>query len=156
MATEVLGAVAFGSNSDLYRKLVIQENRVQFLNAGFGLSRDPGLVDITTMVNDPDDVAAIEDEILATVERFQTEPVDTALLADTKSNMKYSFLMGLETAQNVAFSMIQHVVNTGGIESVEHYYDALEGVTAAHVQEAAETYLTENRKTTMTMVQAAR
>ncbi len=156
VATEVLGAVAFGSNSELYRKLVIQENRVQFLSAGFGLARDPALVDITTMVNDPDDVAAIEEEILATVERFQTEPVDAQLLADTKSNMKYGFLMGLETAQNVAFSLIQHVVNTGGVESVEEYYATLDGVTPAHVQEAARRYLTENRKTTMTMLQAAR
>ncbi|MEJ2219065.1 MAG: insulinase family protein, partial [Gemmatimonadota bacterium] len=87
---------------------------------------------------------------------FRTQPVDAKLLADTKSSMKYGFLMGLETAQNVAFSMIQVVVNTGGIEAVEDYYNTLQAVTPEHVQRAAEQVLTANRRTTMTMVQAAR
>ncbi len=156
VATEVLGAVAFGPNSDLHKKLVIQDRRVQYLRGGFGLARDPALVDITTMVNDPSDLPAIEKEILDTVERFRTQPVDARLLADTKSSMKYGFLMGLETAQNVAFSLIQVVINTGGIEGVEDYYNTLEAVTPEHVQRAAERVLTANRRTTMTMVQAAR
>jgi zinc protease len=50
VATEVLGRVAFGSNSDLFRKLVLQERRVNSLGASFGLSRDPALVSITAMV----------------------------------------------------------------------------------------------------------
>ncbi|HKJ93698.1 MAG TPA: pitrilysin family protein [Longimicrobiales bacterium] len=156
VATEVLGAVAFGSNSDLYKKLVIQDRRVQYLRGGFGLARDPALVDITTMVNDPADLPAVEEEILATVERFQTEPVDAQLLADTKSSMKYGFLMGLETAQDVAFSLVQVVIDTGGIEAVDDYYHTLEAVTPEHVRRAAERVLTANRRTTMTMVQAAR
>lgn len=154
VATQVLGAVAFGSNSDLYRKLVLQERRVQSLGAGFGLLRDPGLLTIQTMVNSPRDIEPIKAEIRATVERFQEELVDAQLLADTKSNMKYSFLMGLETAQDVAFSLRPFIVNTGGIEAVEEYYATLDRVTAEDVREAARTYLNENRRTTAVMIQA--
>lgn len=154
VATEVLGSVAFGSNSDLYRKLVIQEGRVQYLTAGFGLPRDPGLLTISTMVNDPADVEAVREEIRATVERFRSELVDPRLLSDTKSNMKYSFLMGLETGQQVAFSLIPFIINTGAIEAVGDYYATLESVTAEDVREAARTYLTEEGRTTATMIQA--
>ncbi|MGD2134781.1 MAG: pitrilysin family protein [Gemmatimonadales bacterium] len=153
VATEVLGQVAFGSNSDVYRQLVIEQRRVQFLNGDFGLPRDPGLLAITTMVIDPTDVRAVEQEIQRTVERFKTELVDAELLADTKSNMKYGFLMGLENAQSVAFSMISYVINTGGIEAVDQYYATLETITAEDVRDAARAFLVDTGKTVVTMVQ---
>jgi zinc protease len=154
VATEVLGAVAFGSNSDLYKKLVIEERRVQYLFDGFALERDPALLAVQTMVIDPADVANVEADIQATVDRFKDELVDAQLLADTKSNMKYGFLMGLETAQSVAFSLISYVINTGGIEAVEEYYRTLDAVTAEDIREAARTYLRDSGRTVVTMVQA--
>jgi zinc protease len=119
VALQVLGRVAFGSTSDLYKELVVQDRQVQYLNAGFGLARDPGLVSITTMVMNPRGVEAVEGRILETVGQFKTDLVEEQVLADTKSNMKYGFLMGLETAQQIAFSMIGYVIRTGGIEAVE-------------------------------------
>jgi predicted Zn-dependent peptidase len=68
--------------------------------------------------------------------------------------MKYGFLMGLETAQNVAFSMIPYVINTGGIEAVNEYYQTLESVTREDVCEAARRYLVDRDQTVVTMVQA--
>lgn len=154
VATEVLGRVAFGSNSDLYRRLVLQERRLNSLNAGFGLDRDPGLASITAIVNNPADVAAVEAEIYATVARFHDELPDAALLDAIKSNMKYGFLMGLETAQDVAFSTIPFVINTGGVEAVEDYFRTLDAVTPEHVRRAARRYLVDAGRTTITMVQA--
>ncbi|MFO7894257.1 MAG: pitrilysin family protein [Longimicrobiales bacterium] len=154
VALEVLGRAAFGSNSDLYRELVIQDQKVQYLSAGFGLARDPALVDLTTMVSDPADVDAVEERILTAVERYREEPVDAQMLEDTKSNMKYSFLMGLENAQSIAFSLIGFVINTGGIEAVETYYETLDGVTAEHLRQAAREYLVPEKRTTVTMIQA--
>ncbi len=127
---------------------------MQFLNGSFGLARDPALLTVSTMVVDPNDVRAVEGEILATVDRVREELVDPQLLQDTKSNMKYSFLMGLETAQATAFSMIPYVINTGGIEAATDYYRTLDAVTAEDIREAARRYLVESGKTVVTMVQA--
>jgi zinc protease len=153
VAAQVFGRIAFGENSDIYRKLVIEERKVQFLNAGFGLARDPSLMDITTMVVNPDDVDMIEEEIQKTIDRFREELVDEKVFNDTKSNMKYGFLMRLETAQNVAFALLSYVINTGGIEAVEEYYRTLDAVTREDVREAARTYLVEDTKTVVLMVQ---
>ncbi len=153
VATEVLGEVAFGHNSDIYKKLVIEEQRVQYIYGAFGLARDPAWLEIGAMVIDRGDVPSIEQEIQNAVNRAREELVDAKLLADTKSAMKYGFLMGLETAQNVPFAMIQSVINTGGIEAVDEYYRTLDSVTAEDVREAARTYLVDSGKTVVLMVQ---
>jgi zinc protease len=106
------------------------------------------------MVNDPADVESVKREIAGTIEKSKSELVDETLLANTKSNMKYGFLMGLETGQQVAFAMMSYVINTGGIEAVEEYYRTLDAVTAEDVRTAAQRYLQESRRTTVTMVQA--
>jgi zinc protease len=154
VATEVLGQIAFGQNSDIYRKLVIQEQKLQFLRAGFGLQRDPALVSINAMVLNPDDVQMVKDEIEATVQHFRTELADEKVLADTKDSIKYGFLMGLETAQGIAFSLMSVVINTGGIEAVDEYFDTLDAITPEDIRAAAEQVLVENGRTTVTMVQA--
>ena len=153
VALEVLGQVAFGANSTLFRKLVLDERRVQGLGPSFGLSRDPFLVSIQTMVNTPADVKAVESEIQATVRKFQETLVDPKQLADTKSNIKYGFLMGLETAQDVAFAVMQTVVSTGRLEPIDDYYRTLDAVTPEDIREAARKYLVETGRTTITMVQ---
>jgi zinc protease len=153
VATEVLGRVAFGPNSDIYKRLVIAERKAQSVNAGFSLARDPALLSVTATVVNPTDLAYVENTIRETAARFQTDPVDPRLLSDTKSNMKYGFLMGLETAQNVAFSLIGVVVNTGGVEAVDTYYRALDAVTAEDIREAARRYLVDQSQTVVTMMQ---
>lgn len=152
-AAEVLGAVAFGSNSDLYRDLVIEEQKVQFLQPGFGLTRDPNLLSVTTMVTDPAEIEAVRTRILETAERFQDELIDQAMLDATKSNMKYGFLMGLETAQDAAFALIDPVIYTGTAEAIDEYYRTLDAVTPEDVREAARRFLVEERLTDVTLVQ---
>lgn len=154
VATEVLGQVAFGSNSDLYRKLVIEEQRLQSLSAGFGLQRDPSLVDVTAMVKDPSDIERIEAEIRAAIDRFRTELVDEKRLEDTKSHLKYRYLMGLETGQQVAFSLMTPIINTGTLEAIEDYYGTLASLTPEDIRDAAVEVLKESARTTITMLQA--
>jgi len=154
VALEILGDIAFGPNSDIYRKLVIEERRLQALDAGFGLSRDPDFIQVTAMVSDPADVQAVEAELLAVVERFKEELVDERKLADTKSAMRYGFLMRLETHLNVANAVARAIINTGELEPTNDYYRTLASLTAEDVREAARQVLTEGRRTIVTLTQA--
>lgn len=154
VACEVLGALAFGPNSEIYRKLVVKEQKVQTLEGDFSLSRDPNLLSITTMVNNLEDLPTVREEVRRTVEKFRSELCDGKLLADTKSAMKYGFLMSLETAQGVAFALRSFVVFTGGIEALDDYYRTLESITPEDVREAARKYLVENGRTTVVLVAA--
>ena len=153
VALEVLGQIAFGSNSSVFKKLVLQERRVQYFGPAFGLARDPFLVSIQTMVNKPEETKAIEAEIMAEVKKFHETLVDAKNLTDTKSSIKYGLLMGMETAQDVTFAVMPPIVNTGRLEALEDYMKTLESLTPEDLREAARKYLVDSGRTTITMVQ---
>jgi zinc protease len=118
------------------------------------LMRDPGLLGITTLVTDPGNLPAVEKEIDSVAEKFRRDLCDEKLLRNTKSAMKYGFLMNLETAQGVNFALMPVVVFTGGIEPVEDYYRTLDSITPEDIRAAANRYLEAKGRTTITLVQA--
>ena len=156
VALELLGGIAFGPNSDIYQKLVVEQRRLQTLQGGFLLSRDPDFIQILAMVSDPDEVDAIKTELLAEVERFRDELVDEAKLADSKSAARYGFLMGLETHLGVDNSVSRAIVNTGGLEAINDYYRTLAEVTPEDLREAARRILEEQVRTIVTLTQTER
>ncbi len=154
VAAEVLGMIAFGPNSDIYRKLVIKEQKVQSLGGDFELMRDPQLLSVTALVSDPANVGMIEKEIESTAANFRQNLCDPKMLQDTKSAMKYGFLMSLETAQGICFALRSIVVFTGGIEAIETYYRTLDSITPEDVRAAANKYFVDNSRTTVTLMPA--
>lgn len=151
VAAEVLGRVAFGPNSDIYKRLVVQTQKVQSFNGDFSLNRDPNLLTVMAMVTDARDLQLIKDEVEKTARRFRSTLCDLKSLSDTKSAMKYEFLMGLETPLAVNFALRDIVVATGGIEAVEDYYRILDSITAQEVQAAAAKFLVDTGRTTITL-----
>jgi zinc protease len=152
-ALEVLGQAAFGPNSALYRKLVLEERRVQSLVPSFELARDPYLVGVQALVSNPEDVATVQAEIMETIDALHTRLVSPKQLADARSHIKYGFLMSMEAALDVAFVVTPTIVNTGRLEPIEDYFRTLEAVTAEDLRDAARRYLVEAGRTTITMVQ---
>jgi len=143
----LLGDLAFGETSDIYKKLVLEQQRVQYLRPGFGPSRDPGLVTIYTMVKDSADVAPIEGEIYRTIEQFQATPPDEARLKDVKSSVRYGFLMGLDTPGNVADGLASLLAISGSMDVVDRFYATLDRVTARDIMDAAKTFLAKEKRT---------
>ena len=154
LSAEVLGQLAFGQNSDIYRKLVIREQKLQVLEADFGLTRDPGLLSITAMTIDAADLDYVASEIAGTAEKFRSQPCDAKRLEDTKSAIKYGFLLGMETARDAAFSLIGTVTSTGGLEAVEDYFRTLQSITPEDIQAAAKRFLVDEGRTTVTLLPA--
>ena len=146
VAADLLVELAFGSTSDIYRKLVIDEQVVEFLATDEGLNRDPGLIFIYTRVKDP----AMVDYVLETIDNaiagYQQTPPDTERLASLKSRLRYDFVMGLETPDDVAGGLARHIAISGGLDGVEEIYAAYETVTPEEIRTAAQHYLTPNQR----------
>jgi zinc protease len=155
VAATVLGEAAFGSNSELYRRLVLREQVVQMMSADFSLRRDPYLLTVTAMVTDTANLGRVETAILETVAGFQEQLLDPARLAKVKRALRYEFLMGLETAQSVAFALLEPVVYTGTLEAVEDYYRTLDSLSPEDVQTAARTFLVDRSRTVLTLLPKA-
>ncbi|HSG65746.1 MAG TPA: pitrilysin family protein, partial [Gammaproteobacteria bacterium] len=147
VAADLLTEIAFGSTSEIYKRLIIDEQLVEFLAADAAVNRDPGLLDIYTRIKDPariDDVLAAID---ATADTFKDTLVEPAELDALKSRLRYGFLMGLETPDAVARGLARHVAISGGIEAVEALYRAYETITPEDVRLAAQRYLDTSRRT---------
>ena len=154
-ALEVLGRLAFGPNSPLYRRLVLQERRAQSLGGSFERARDPYIATVQAMASRPEDAASVEADIVAEISRYQRDLVEPQRLADTKRNIKYRFLMDLESALDIGAALIQPLVNTGRAEALEEYFRTLDAVTPEDVRNAARTYLVESGRTTIVMTQGS-
>jgi zinc protease len=155
VALEVLGHAAFGPNSPLYKKLVLQERRVQSLGSSFDLLRDPYVVTVQATVSRPEDAGAVEAELVAEFARYRDTLVEPARLADIKRNLRYGFLMALESARDVAFSLVQPLAATGRLDAVEDRLRTVEAVTPDDLRTAARTWLIDRGRTTIVMVQGS-
>ncbi|WP_428267954.1 M16 family metallopeptidase [Haliangium sp.] len=146
-ASYVLAELAFGETSDIYRRLVLEEQVVQQIGASPADARDPSLWTVTAMVKDPakvDEVLAAIDEAVA---RYRDQAPDPERVAAIKSHMRYSFLMDLDSPASVAGQVAHLVGVAGSIEAVANLYSTLLEVTPADVQAAAQKYLDAKRRT---------
>jgi zinc protease len=147
VAADLLAELAFGETSEIYNKLVLDEQVIQSLSADIDVNRDPGLFHIYTRVKDPAKIDYVLEEIDRTVARYRESPPDGDRLADLKSRLKYGFLMSLDTPDRVASRLDRYISATGGIQAIDELYAAYETITPAAVQGAATAYLSPERRT---------
>jgi zinc protease len=146
VAALLLGELAFGETSELRKRLLLREQRVQMLGASIPQNRDQPLFSIYAMIKKPDDIAAIRDEIYKTIEQFKETPVDATRLRDLKRRNKYGFLMALDTPDAVAGALARFISLTGDIAVIDRLYAAVDAVTAEDLMRAAKKYFVPERR----------
>lgn len=146
-AMQLLCELAFGETSDLHRKLVLEEQLVEFVACDSNQNRDPQLIDLLTRVKDPTKVDIVISRIEAGIAHFQTEKVEAARLSELQARVKYQFLMSLETPMSVARALVPYLGTTGDPRSVEAALLTAAAVTPADIQEAARHYFVKERRT---------
>lgn len=154
IATQLLGELAFGSNSELYKKLYVKEGKVIYLAPSFDMNRFPFLWLIYAMLQSEKDLEYVENEINATIKKYQESLVSEDELNKLKSKLKYSFIMGMDTPDATAGNMARFIAITGGIEGIETMYDTMAKITPQDIQKAAK-IMTEDNKTTVTLIGGA-
>ncbi|MBI5431849.1 MAG: insulinase family protein [Planctomycetes bacterium] len=147
MAATLIDDLAFGETSAIYKKLVLDEQRLDMFGASFGYQRDPGLWSIFARVKDAADVDAIEKELWGAVDRLARHGVTQSDLDAVRSRTKYGFLSNLSTPANVCESIAQTVALTGDLDALDQGFATLDQVTPADVQRAAQKWLTRERST---------
>ncbi|HZY10899.1 MAG TPA: pitrilysin family protein [Bacteroidota bacterium] len=146
-AMDLLSQVVFSRTSDLYRKLVIEEQLVENIGGGQNDSRDPGLFIISARIKDPKNNQRVREAINAAIENAKTVPVSMDRLTSIKSYLKYQYAMGLDNPDRVAGSISNYVQLTGDPESVNRVYALYDLVTPEDIMNAAKKYFTMNNRT---------
>jgi zinc protease len=150
-ALDVLSTILFSEKSDLYKKLVLNEQKVRFIQGGATDSKDPNLFNIYASVVKAEDMQYVKDQIVKALEAAKTNKAAPQLLADTKSNLKYSFAMRIDNPTQIAESIAHYVYLTGDPESLNRLYAMYDKVTAEDLVTVAKKYFTPTRLTVATI-----
>lgn len=150
-ALYLFGDLAFGETSEFYKKLVLDEQKIQRIFAGSSPTRDPYLFTITALIKDEKDIEYVNSEIKKTIDQFKENLFPVKKLDDLKRGNKYSFLMNLDNPDAVAGDLPQYITIRGDIDVIDQYYSALEEITVEDVRNAVKKYLVLERCTTITL-----
>lgn len=150
-ALDILSSILFSEKSDLYKKLVIDEQKVRNLGGGASDTRDPYLFSVQSSLVKAEDMQYVKDEIMKAIEKAKKEPVDQKVLSETLSHMKYSFAMGIDSPDDIAGSLANYIWITSDPESLNRTYANYEKVTPKDLMMVANKYLIANHLTIATI-----
>ncbi len=136
-------ALAFGPTSDLNKRLVQVEQKVDGLNAFAPGSADPGLAVIAARIKKQADAIYVRDELLKTMARMRAEPVSASLLADAKAAGKFGLIRSLDNTDSIGGTLARFVRYERSFGTINDYYRTIDSLTPADLQAAAQKYLTD-------------
>jgi zinc protease len=150
-ALDLLAEISFSPSSPLFQKLVIQEQKCQFVRASFDDRRDPSLLVINAVVKNDEDLPYVESEIFKELERIKNEPAAQEVLADIKSNLKYSMANVLGTTDGVAGTLAFYINLTADPDTINKLFDLYEKISPQDIQDMAKKYFMLSNSTVVTL-----
>jgi zinc protease len=154
-ALDLLASVLCSERAELNKKLVIQEQKVRDLSAGYNLARDKNLIEFDASLVKQEDMQYVKDEILKAIEKLKSTPVDAKYLAEIKSRVKYSFAMRMDSPDVIANSIAYFTWLSGDPESINFYYALIDKITPQDISNAAKKYLISTGLTVATISEQA-
>lgn len=150
-ALDLLGRIAFGENSDLYRRLVLEEQKVDILGPSFGDRVDPELFTVIARVKSPADTAYVREQILETFQRYTREPIPQEKLDAVRSNMKYSAALEMNSSAAIASALAPYIALGGSPEVVDDLFALYGTVTPEDIRAMAAKYFVPEHRTIVTL-----
>jgi zinc protease len=150
-ALDALSYLAFSENSELYQKLIIQDQKADALYASAPNQVDPSLFQVLARVKKAEDVEYVREQILATVEQFREKPVDGARLDAVRKHLRYELALRMDNSDTVAQVIAGYVALRRTPDTMNKLFDQYARLTPQDVQQAALKYLTENARTIVTL-----
>ncbi len=142
-ALDFVANIYFGPSSDLYRKLVVTEQKLDSFG-GFNSSNvDPGLFSISARLKDPKDAVYVRDEILRVVNTARTELVPAWKLDDAKSAVRYGFVRSLDNTGSIAETLARFVKYNRSYSTLNNVYRIYAALTPEDLRSAAARYFTD-------------
>ena len=143
-ALDLISFYAFGESSELYKKLVIEQQTVDMLAPAYYDHLDPFPFSVIARVKDAKDVENVQNEILAVFEQLKTTPIPADRLEAVKSHLRYSFAMGMNSTGAIADTLAHYLGLRRTPETINKRYRLYAAVTAENIQATAKKYFLES------------
>jgi zinc protease len=151
---DVISFQAFGENSPIYKKLVIEEQKVDALFTDYPDHVDPYPFGIVARVKDPNDLDYVESQILAEIESLKTTPIPVDELAAVKSHLRYQFALSMNSTGAIAGTLAHYLGLRRTPDTINKRYRLYEAVTPADIQTVAQKYFKPEGQTIVRLGQA--
>lgn len=142
-ALDMVATLYFGPTSELYKRLVQREKKVDSLSANNSSNADPELFSIASRVKKAEDASYVRDAILATVAEARADLLSATRLEDAKSNGRYSFVRSLDNTERIAATLARFVRYDRSYNTINRAYALYERLTPSDVRNAARKYFTD-------------
>jgi len=150
-ALNLLSHLGFSQNSDLYQKLVIQEQKVDLLSADLVASPDPFLFAVTARVKKADDIRYVREQVMMTLDNFTTAPVEKDKLETVKQHLRYRFTLSLNNTEAVAGAVARSLRGERSVDTIDKLYDLYSRITPEDIRRVAVKYLGVKNRTVVTL-----
>jgi len=150
-AVNLLMDLSFGPTSDLYKKLVQNEQKVDQLFPFKSTNIDPELPTIAARVKKLEDSVYVRDEILKAMEIARSSMLDGKRVEEAKSNLRYGFARTLDNTETIASTLARFVRYRRSYDTLNELYRVYASLTPADLQAAARTYFTDARLVVTTL-----
>ncbi|MGB5346142.1 MAG: pitrilysin family protein [Woeseia sp.] len=150
-AIDVISSIYFSSSSDLYKKLVLEQQSVDQLATYFPDRKDPNVLLVYARLTDGADPTVVETTIRETLAEARSTLVPAARLADTKSRLKYGFTSTLDNSGAIAAMLASYVQFDRTPETVNALYRSYDALTPEKIRDVANRYFVDDRRITVTL-----
>jgi zinc protease len=150
-ALDLLASLAFGENSDLYQRLVLKEQKVDLLTPSFDDQEDGELFTVFARVKDPKDIDYVRNQILTTFKRFTSEVVPQAKLDATRSRLRYSFALAMDSSEAIASALAPYVALQRTPETIDKLYALYDSITPTDIRDISAKYFVDHSRTIVTL-----
>ena len=150
-AVDALVDLNFGQTSEVYKRLVEQEQKVDQLIPYVAPTQDPSLVTVLARVKRMEDVLSVRDEFLKAAAAATAAPPPAQRLADAKSNGRYGLVRSLDNTERIASTLARFVRFNRSYQTLNNYYRTVDSLVPADLQNAAKKYFTDARLVVTTL-----
>src|SRR5690606_16910210 len=150
-AMDLISSIWFSESSDLYQKLVLEDQSVDQLMAYFPNRKDPNLLMIYARLTDEKHAPDVESAINATLAEARTELVTGKRLEDTKSRLRYLFTSQLDSAGGIGSVLAAYVQFDRTPETINEVYQSYDALTPEDIRDAANRYFVDSGRVTVSL-----
>lgn len=150
-ALDLLSIIAFGSNSEISQKLVLNEQKATFIAAEAEDHIDPELFSTYAQIKDVKDMDYVKSEILKTFGRYTTETVPQKQLDETRSRLRYGFSLGMNSNDAIAGTLARYVALRRSPDTIDKVFALYDSITPEDIRAMAAKYFTEKNQTIVTL-----
>ena len=147
-ALDVIAFHAFSENSELYKKLVIEEQKVETLFPAYYDHRDPYLFSAVALVKKAEDVGYVEQEMLSVFDGLRENEVSADDLEAVKSHLRFSFALGMNSTAAIARTLAHFLGLRRSPETINKRYSLYRKISPPDIRAVADKYFVPEGRTT--------